>query len=157
MVRNNWMIGNKNRLTHGMTKTATYSSWVAMISRCKYPTNDRYKNYGGRGISVCEEWKDFNNFLKDMGVRPKGKTLDRIDVNGNYNKENCRWSSSHTQYRNMAKNRTLELRGQKKILSDWAREFNTSTTALHYHLNKHGGLEHMYQWRLDHNKQVPKL
>lgn len=83
----------------------TYVSWHAMLGRCKYATTIGWKNYGGRGIKVCSRWNpekggSFKNFLKDMGERPEGLELDRIDVNGNYNKENCRWVSTSVQIRN---------------------------------------------------------
>lgn len=86
--------------THGMTKTKTYNSWHAMISRCTYPGYKVFHHYGGRGIKVCERWKTFANFLEDMGTRPKGKTLDRIDVDGHYEKPNCRWATVSEQLRN---------------------------------------------------------
>lgn len=147
--------GNKNGLKHGMTHTKTYNSWVAMKNRCYNPKNDRYNNYGGRGIKVCERWMSFENFYKDMGERPKNTTLDRIDINGNYEPSNCKWSDSITQYRNMTKSHHITFRGRTMILSDWAREFGTTTTAIHYHLNNGKDLEFMYQWRLKHNKKVP--
>ena len=79
-------------------------SWGAMISRCYNQNNHRYPEYGGRGIVVCERWKNsFENFLEDMGERPDGMTLDRIDVNGNYCKDNCRWATDSLQSFNMRK------------------------------------------------------
>lgn len=79
----------------------TYASWVAMRRRCTEPGNNRYHMYGGRGITVCERWANsFENFLADMGERPDGMTLDRIDVNGNYEQANCKWSTATEQARN---------------------------------------------------------
>lgn len=78
-----------------------------MLSRCYTETNDRYADYGGRGITVCDRWReDFYNFLEDMGERPEGMTLDRIEVNGNYEKDNCRWASVYTQ--NLNKRNTIK-------------------------------------------------
>ena len=154
--KTDWMLGNKNMLTHGMTGTKTYNSWVAMISRCTRPENDRYHNYGGRGIKVCERWRKFENFFNDMGERPEGMTLDRIDVNGNYEPSNCRWSTSEIQYSNMAKNNFVKFRGITKTVSQWARDFGTTNTAIYYHL-ENKGLEFMYQWRLKRNKKVPQI
>jgi hypothetical protein len=82
------------------TKTREYSTWCGMIQRCTNPNNKKWNIYGGRGIQVCDEWKDFRNFLKDMGERPVGYTIDRIDSNGDYEPSNCRWSDIHTQNNN---------------------------------------------------------
>ena len=85
---------------HGKRGTPEYKTWSSMIQRCTNPKNNRYKNYGEKGIKVCKEWEDFKNFYKDMGPRPNGKTLDRIDVNGNYELQNCRWADKFEQARN---------------------------------------------------------
>ncbi len=94
--------------THGYTNTPTYRSWNAMNTRCKNPNTDNFKHYGGRGIQVCDRWNNFENFLNDMGERPDGKTLDRIDVNGNYKPENCRWATYSQQSRNKQAKRITE-------------------------------------------------
>jgi hypothetical protein len=86
--------------THGMHGTKTYNSWYGMIGRCGRATHSKFKDYGGRGIKVCEQWKSFANFLADMGERPEGTTIDRIDVNGNYEPGNCRWADAKTQRAN---------------------------------------------------------
>jgi len=77
-----------------------YSSWAAMWRRCTNPKDPSYKNYGGRGISVSEKWRDFDVFLKDMGERPEGLSIDRIDNDGNYEPGNCRWATKSQQARN---------------------------------------------------------
>ena len=88
------------RWKHGMSQSLTYVSWYGMIKRCEDPHHRSYPNYGGRGIKVCERWHSFENFLADMGERPKGTTLDRIDNNGNYCPGNCKWSTFLEQQRN---------------------------------------------------------
>ncbi len=85
---------------HGMTDTPTYFTWLAMRTRCSNPNVWDYKYYGGRGIGICERWNDFRNFYADMGERPDGLTLDRIDVNGDYEPNNCRWATWQEQCAN---------------------------------------------------------
>jgi hypothetical protein len=89
--------------THGHT-VGYYSTWVAMRSRCRSPTHSAYRYYGGRGIKVCDRWDLFENFLADMGERPEGMTLDRIDPDGNYEPGNCR-STHSEQMRNTRRSR----------------------------------------------------
>jgi hypothetical protein len=83
-----------------MRHTPTYGSWYAMWARCTNPNNKAYRHYGGRGIKVDPRWRKFENFLADLGPRPDHTTLDRIDVNGNYEKPNCRYADAKTQVTN---------------------------------------------------------
>jgi hypothetical protein len=103
---------------HGMTGTPMYKLWWGMICRCAHPVTNNYARYGGRGIKVCERWKKFDNFLEDMGMRPEGMTLDRIDNNGNYEPSNCRWVTRNEQQRNRSDNVSIEWFGKAWIQSD---------------------------------------
>jgi hypothetical protein len=85
---------------HGLTDSPTYTSWRAMKGRCLNENASNYDNYGGRGIRICDRWLNFESFLLDMGHRPKGKTLDRIDPDGNYEPSNCRWATAKQQANN---------------------------------------------------------
>ncbi len=86
--------------THGMCGTATYSTWNCMKTRCENPKTKNYKNYGGRGITVCGRWDKFENFLEDMGEKPEGLSIERVDNNKGYFKENCKWATCTEQSRN---------------------------------------------------------
>jgi len=107
--------------THKMTKSATYASWRSMLSRCNNKNAPDYDRYGGRGITVCERWNSFENFLADMSERPSGKTLDRKDNEGNYEPSNCRWATRIEQGCNTRGNVNLTFNGQTNCLAEWAR------------------------------------
>lgn len=92
---------SERNFKHGMCDTGTYRSWTSMLSRCESRKNKDFWRYGGRGVGVCSRWKEsFKNFLEDMGECPLGLTLDRIDSDGNYEPDNCRWATRLVQSRN---------------------------------------------------------
>lgn len=86
--------------THGLSRTRAYSTWVKMRHRCDNPNTSNYKNYGGRGITICQRWREFENFLADMGQPPPYHSIDRIDNNKGYEKNNCRWATAKEQRAN---------------------------------------------------------
>lgn len=110
--------------THGACaggkNSPMYALWSHMKDRCLNENNTRYKSYGGRGITVCERWMDFQNFLSDMGERPEGMTLDRIDNDKGYSPDNCRWATNKQQQRNKTNNKLITYKGETKTLADWA-------------------------------------
>ena len=115
---------------HGEIKHSLYKTWVSMRSRCNNKNNDAYKNYGARGISICGRWDDFMAFVEDMGDKPDGFTLDRIDNTDNYYPENCKWSSREEQNNNKRTNVILELDGKSLTVAEWSRKLNVKTTTL---------------------------
>jgi hypothetical protein len=110
--------------------TKAKSSWKAMKARCKYPSQHGYKYYGGRGIKVCERWLDFDNFLADMGEPEEGLTLDRIDSDGDYEPDNCRWATWSEQATNKCNNRVITACGESKTLSEWAKDAGISPSTI---------------------------
>ena len=106
-----------------MAHTRVYRIWRGMISRCTLPDTTYYSYYGGRGISVCERWLKFENFLADMGDPSSDLSIDRIDSSGNYEPANCRWATKREQTRNKRSNCYFTFDGETKILNDWCEIF----------------------------------
>ena len=122
---------------HGYRNTSTYSTWMNMRRRCRDPRRKDYHNYGGRGISVCKEWNgSFKAFLQDMGERPEGKSIERIDNNRDYCKSNCVWADNTTQLNNTRFNRIIEFNGKSKSLSEWAKQFKIDPTVIPSRLSR---------------------
>lgn len=108
---------------HGDSHTPTHNLWLNMRDRCNNKLNKSYSYYGGRGISVCERWNDYSLFVEDMGYKPNGLELDRIDNNKDYCKENCQWSSRKQQMRNQRRSVILEYKGESIQMNDLADRF----------------------------------
>jgi hypothetical protein len=120
------------RRKHGRIRTPEYRTWMNMKSRCQRPEVAEYRNYGGRGISICERWSSFEAFFQDMGPRPTLKhSIDRVDPNGNYEPSNCRWATCREQQNNRRNNVYLEWDGVTLSLSEMARKVGLKPSTLH--------------------------
>lgn len=108
--------------THGASNTRAHNSWSGMIQRCTNPKTKQYSDYGGRGITVCERWKLFENFLADMGQPPVGSSIERIDNLQCYSKENCKWADRSEQQGNRRQNLFVTHNGVTKCFTHWCKE-----------------------------------
>lgn len=113
------LTGNTHKRTHNKSCSRTYRTWSRMKNRCGNENYIEFQFYGGRGIAVCSEWSSFDSFLKDMGERPDGKTLDRIDTNADYCPTNCRWATPKEQSRNTRRNVVVSIGGEAKTVAEW--------------------------------------
>jgi len=117
--------------THGLTGTPEHAVWKTMRMRCNNPNNKSYPNYGGRGIKICERWNNFENFLADMGKRPrKGLQVERIDNDGDYCPENCEWNTPKVQANNRRSNCMLTYDGRTQNISQWSEEVDIKRATL---------------------------
>jgi hypothetical protein len=124
---------------HGQSESRLYTIWCAMLSRCYNTHNERYKDYGGRGIKVCDRWRhSFENFYADMGECLEGMTLERINNDGDYEPGNCRWATRLEQGSNKRNNDWLECKGNTKNLTQWARHLGIQQQTLWARLYRHG-------------------
>lgn len=121
----------------------TRQTWSDMKQRYFNPRHHQYKNYGKRGITVCERWLSFDNFYADMGCKPNGKTLDRINNDGNYEASNCRWADIFQQRRNQRNCRYIEFDGLSMTVRDWARKLGISELTLHGRIRSGWSVEQM--------------
>lgn len=131
----------KKNTKHGLFKSETrlYRCWQDMKNRCYNPTRAKYRIYGARGIRVCDEWKHNFKAFYDWAINNGYKenlTLDRIDVNGNYYPENCRWATLKEQANNTRRNKKITLNGVTKNLTQWLSLYNISSSSYHYKINK---------------------
>jgi hypothetical protein len=125
-----------SRGSHKMSDSPEWEAWSSIIQRCTNPKNPGFKNYGGRGIQFCERWRKFENFIADMGIRPKGYSIDRTNNEGNYEPLNCKWVLNKFQHRNKRSNRMITLKGETRCLSEWAEVIGISVNGLVKRLSK---------------------
>lgn len=128
-------VKGKSSATHGMFGTREYATWSAMLGRCSNPKHSAWPDYGGRGITVCTAWLKFDNFYADMGARPSGKSLDRVDNSGNYEPRNCRWATKKEQARNRRGNRLVEFNGTTATLAETAARVGLPVSTVRDRLN----------------------
>lgn len=117
---------------HGYCGSRTYRTWVSMKTRCFDKSYENYHNYGGRGITICNRWlESFENFLEDMGERPPNKTIDRINPDGNYCPENCRWADNRTQSLNRRNTNVIKFKGQETTLREIGKKYGIPQTTIY--------------------------
>jgi len=157
-------LASKRKYKHGYSnlpgtdqKNPDYEIWLKIKSRCINPSDKSYSNYGGRGITVSDDWKNsFDQFYKDMGPRPsKLHSIDRIDNNGNYCKENCKWSTYEKQANNRRNSKLIEYNGQSLSFSQWSRVCGIGEATIRGRFNKNLSLEKIfYKGNLRHNYEL---
>lgn len=139
----------KRKTTHGLEKTKVYRAWINMRDRCLNPKNISHKSYVDKGITFDEKWNSFEKFFEDMGHPQKNESLDRIDNNGDYCKENCRWTTAKIQNNNRSSNRIIEYRNESKTVSEWCDLLGLNSAALTYRLNNKN-------WTIEEAFELPR-
>lgn len=140
-----------SKLIHGESHSPTYNTWKNLRSRCNNIKNNSYKDYGARGIKVCDRWKSFNLFLLDMGKKPSSKfQIERLDNNKGYCKENCTWATVYTQQRNRRSTHLITYYQKTQCLTDWALELNLPKAVLSARINK-------LKWSIEKSFNTPLL
>lgn len=129
---------NPGSRKHGQSSSYAYNTWRAMKDRCQNPNASAFKTYGGRGITICEAWQTFEGFLADMGERPKGLTLDRIDRDGMYEPSNCRWATARQQAGNLPQARKIEHDGKTYSTVEFAEVMGVHPATLNWRIFRQG-------------------
>lgn len=133
---------NRQNAIHGMTGSRTYRIWKGLKERCELKNSKDWKNYGGRGITVCQDWKkSFQSFLQDMGEAPIGMQIDRIDNNDGYYKANCRWTTIEVQANNRRTCKYVTYKNKTQSVSDWAKECGLERKTLEYRIRSEWPIE----------------
>lgn len=126
---------------HGLSRTPIHNVWMGMRRRCEDPKSEYFSDYGGRGISVCERWQSFENFLEDMGIPEKGMTLERRDNDLGYSKENCVWATKTAQANNRRSSKIIEFNGKSQTQAEWESQLGLRKGQIHDRLNKGWSIE----------------
>lgn len=147
----------KRNITHNQRHTKIYEVWKTMKQRCNNPNSQSYKNYGGRGIKVCDDWNNsfesFFNWSMQNGYSPE-LSIDRIDNNGNYCPENCRWTTRYIQSRNRRTNHYITFNNETKIIVDWAKYFNIAPGRISSRISKGQDIQKYFQSLYDKMKST---
>lgn len=125
--------------THGMRFSPEWRTWRHIKDRCYNPNTERYPHYGGRGIKVCDRWlNSFENFYADMGKKPEGYSIERINIDGDYSPENCKWIALRDQANNKKNNKFVTFKGKTQTVAQWAEELGFNKQTLYSRLNGYG-------------------
>jgi hypothetical protein len=135
---------HEKNIKHGLCKSKTYSIWNSMRNRCNNKNGKFYSYYGGRGITVCHEWDNFNNFYADMGECPQYMTIDRIDNNKGYSKENCQWATRTEQQNNRNVCRFITWNGETHTITEWSRKTGIHHNTITERFNKGWQLDQVF-------------
>lgn len=146
-------IARQTKYEPGVIDSSIYRTWATMLARCRNPKSRVYHHYGGRGIRVCERWTSFAAFLVDVGPKPKGTSLDRIDNDGDYEPSNVRWATGKQQHNNKRSNVPVVIAGRQQSLQAWADELGISRTTLSKHPAQYGAT--VLQKAIPHYRSQP--
>ncbi len=149
----------KNKTKHGRSRSIEHKTWGGIIQRCTNPKSPNFDIYGGRGIGVCDRWRNsFSDFFSDMGPRPSPlHSIDRIDNDGDYRPENCRWATMSEQHRNYSQNALVEFNGKTQSVTEWSEENGIPFSALYKRLYELGWeIERAMITPVRHVKKWPK-
>lgn len=134
-------ISEQVNFRHGMSRTPIHNVWLGMRRRCEDPKSKYFKDYGGRGISVCDRWQTFENFLEDMGIPEKGLTLERRENDLGYSKSNCIWATKTVQANNRRSNKIIEFGGKSLTQAEWERDLGLRVGQIYDRLSKGWSLD----------------
>lgn len=135
----------------------TYRAWISMRARCNNFNHEYYHRYGGRGISVCKRWNDFNLFLKDLGLPPflgRKSSLERIDNDGDYKPSNCKWATQKEQCRNRSTNRDITFKGRVQSIAEWAEEIGISRKLIRDRLEANWSISKIFSTSVNHHYHI---